>query len=121
MEKRQYYDPGFNGTEEYHRVSIFPGAPVVTDSVIHFCEEKKAFWLMDVIASYSGKYNPEFSVAFFDLDGKDGGLFHIHDDYDSDDPDAFPATVSQEIEYTDLDVNVKLYIDNGVVMFPSAY
>lgn len=42
---------GFYGTEGYHKITFF-GRFVCTDGVRFFAEEGKAFWVLDLIASY---------------------------------------------------------------------
>jgi hypothetical protein len=110
---KNYYDPGFYGTENYTKhYSI-----LLCDSVVHFAKEKEAFWLLDMIWSYAGKLR-KYPIVFItvDVDTENGtAVFYAKEDSGK------PDIVRQEIEFTSLDVSVKLYYQNNVVMFPSDY
>lgn len=108
----EYYDPNFGGTNQYHN-TIY--GIKTTDSVIHFMNDKEAFWTLDVIGSYRKKYmNLNFVVFTFDVDVKKSEcLFKILDDD--------KVIAKQRIPFTDLDVSVKMFLDNGILMFPNDY
>jgi len=107
---RDYFDPGYFGTDTYWK---HPFGLLYTDSVKDFCTEKAAYWALDVVASYLPIIKDyEFLVICFDVDG-DHCSFYAREDTDE------PEVVRQEIEYTDMPVSIKLYLCNGVLMFPS--
>jgi hypothetical protein len=105
-----YYDPGFCGTENYWQ-HLFGFRYV--DSVKYFCETKKAYWVLDLIGSYVPTLRSySFLVLFLDVEeGK--ARFSAKEDLD------MPDVVSQNIEYTDLDLSIRLYWEGGVIIFPS--
>lgn len=106
-----YYDPGFNGTDGYWRYPI--GDFLYTDSVQYFCIEHKAYWILDVIASYQKQMKGyPFLVLYFDVED-DKCLFYVKEDSD------LPDIIKQKIEYTDLKVSIKLFWEGGVCLFPS--
>lgn len=109
--EKDYYDPGFHGTEQYHRHPI--GGVLFTDSVNFFCEEFQAWWTLDVVGSYQERLKPfDFLVVTFDVDGSEA-VFTVKED------DGIPPLITQEIEFTDLKVSIKLFYENGILLFPS--
>ena len=122
---REYYDPQSNGAESCHGYTFVKGARPIfayTESIVEHSERFKAWRVLDVIAAYIptlGKWNKahndnNFLVACFDLEGA-GCRFTVKEDSDSE------PIVSQDIEYTDLPHSLKLYLIDGVLMFPSDY
>ncbi|MBW3011393.1 hypothetical protein KY326_04195 [Candidatus Woesearchaeota archaeon] len=111
---------GFTGTEKYHRLTI--GPLLGTDGVAYLAQKANCFWLIDAIASYQEELSEEgFQVWFLRKTGSKAVLT-CHSDYDSKNPDKYPALVTQNIEYTDFPLDeIKLYVQNGVVMLPSEY
>ncbi len=130
----EYFDPHFNGTEQYHAYNFFGRRIFLyTDSVLTWAEKYGAFWTLDVIASYMpqiGRYNREhndnsFMIFTFDVTPrrirKDGKLetigakcrFEAKEDTDAE------LVAKQNIEYTDLPQSVRLYMMDNVLMFPS--
>jgi hypothetical protein len=115
MEKN-YYDPMLCGTESYHILSPLDRNKVMkaTDSVVLFCKEKSAFWCFDVMFSYYPNIKKEEFVTFhFDVEN-DKCKFYATNGNDK-------ILVKQNIPYTDLDVSVKFFYTNNVLMFPSDY
>ena len=111
---KDYYDPGFNGTDCYWRYPFGKGF-AFTDSVKYFCDTHQAYWVLDVIASYMPKIGDlDFVVLTFEVNGNEC-------DFAAKEDDGLPNLVKQHIEYTDLKVSIRLYLDNGVLMFPSDY
>ena len=105
----EYYDPGFCGTESYYKHYL---GFIYVDSVKYFCETKKAYWVLDLIGSYVPVFRPfPFLVLVLDVEGGKA-LFHVREDIDT------PDVVSQEIEYTDLADSIKLFWEDGVILFP---
>jgi hypothetical protein len=112
---RKYFDPNYFGTETWWRHPLWNF--LYTDSVKDFCEEHKAYWILDVVGSYMPKLKDyDFLVIAFDVDNAQCA-FCAKEDTDK------PYIVDQLIEYTDLDVSIQLYLEHGeahqVLMFPS--
>lgn len=106
-----YYDPGFHGTDQYHRYPI--GGVLYTDSVGFFCEKFEAWWTLDVVGSYMDQMKPyDFLVLTFDVDGNKA-TFTVKED------DGIPPIITQKIEFTDLTVSIQLFLENGILLFPS--
>jgi len=115
-----YYESPSTGTEKYHKFSSW--SPLVcTDGVLAFAQEHKAFWALDVVASYAKwfrDYTRKTSNRFFVLtfDVKDQKcIFRVREDTGT------ATLIQQRISYTDLQVSVKWYFIDGVVLFPSEY
>jgi len=86
-----------------------------TDSVRDFAQDHQAYWILDVVSSYRHIFNKyPFLVVYFDV-ADNHCIFHAREDSD------LPDIVTQSIEYTDLTVSLKLYLVDGVLMFPSDY
>ena len=110
MSERTYYDPEYFGTWNYWR---HPYGLLYTDSIRDFAESHGAFWTIDVVASYMHKLKGfDFLVLWFDVDDKHCAFFAKEDT-------GMPEVVRQEIPFTDLTVSVKLYLIEGILMFPS--
>lgn len=106
-----YYDPMFCGTENHWKHPLWD--LVYVDSVRSFCQEKEAWWTMDVIGSYIDRFKKhDFLVFTFDVNGNEATFTAKEDD-------GITPIVVQEIEYTDLPVSIKLYWESGIVLFPS--
>jgi len=109
--RKDYYDPNFHGTDQYHQYPI--GGVLYTDSVGFFCEKYKAWWTLDVVGSYYEQMKTfDFLVLTFDVEGRKA-TFTASEDV------GLPAIINQEIEYTDLTVSIKLFLENGILLFPS--
>ena len=109
---RDYFDPMFNGTETVWK---HPCGLLYTDGVRCFAQDHAAYWTLDVVASYLPRLKKyEFLVVYFDVD-ENKCQFHVREDSD------LPDVVIQEIPFTDLDVSVKFYLIDGMLMFPSDY
>lgn len=116
-----YEDPQSSGTEGYHRVSPFFRNFVATDGVAEMCQKLKCFWVMDVVASYLPRLKGKdtfFTIKITrDQEGKgckftaDNGSGKIY--------------VTQDIPYTDLTHDLKLFLafdgEMWVIMLPSEY
>jgi hypothetical protein len=123
-EKRIYYDPRFYGTENYQLyapLGKYAPSILLSDSVVQFAKEKQAFWALEVIYLYF----PIIQIAMRDADTN---IIFIHFDVDSPKCEFYvqldsglPRLFEQNINFTDLDVFVELYLQNGVLMFPSDY
>lgn len=110
--ERVYYDPRFSGTDNLWKN---PSGLTYTDSVQDFCEKNGAYWVLDVIASYLPTLQLyPFLLICFNVEDQHCS-FHCKED--SNEPDV----VYQYIEFTDLKVNLRLYLCSGVLMFPTDY
>lgn len=110
MKKDAYFDPQFFGTENWWK---HPLGFLYTDSIQDFCEKHKAYWILDVVGSYMyGFKDYSFLVICFDVQDSQCKFYAKEDS-------GQPNIVEQAIEYTDLDVSIKLFFENGVLMFPS--
>jgi hypothetical protein len=101
---------GFIGTEHYYRSSSFAKNIVHTDGVQHIVTRGGA-WMVDVIVSH--QTNPkvraeEFQSWEFQVDGTDKGKAVCTDGNDH-------ILIEQEIPFTDLPFNVKLWLELGSV------
>lgn len=111
-----YKNPHAIGTEDYHQ-SISKSL-VFTTGIKAMAEELQCFWAIDVVASYSNKFNDDFMAAYFILDN--GGCdFYLTDGNDN-------VIVHQRIPFTDLTQNLNLFVsradsDRYVLMLPSEY
>lgn len=111
-EATDYYDPNFYGTSVYYK-SMF--GLKYTESIKSFATEYEAYWLIDLIGSYFKKLRAyEFLVITVDVKG-DEAVMTVREDTD------MPIILKKNIDYTDLKVNVKFYLTNDVLMFPSDY
>jgi len=121
---RNYYDPMFCGTENYSLYSPFGPASMglkITDSVVHFAKEKKAWWTLDVIYSYLPEIvkvlkEADSNIIFLHFDVKDS-VCDFYAQLDS----GMPKLFQQHIEFTDLATPIMLYLQDDVLMFPSDY
>lgn len=112
QEKEDYYDPNYGGTSQYYK-NIF--GLKYTDSVKHFAGEYGAYWLIDLIGSYFKKLRKySFLIIYLDVKG-DEAVLTAREDID------MPIILKKNIDFTDLKVNVKFYLSDGVLMFPSDY
>lgn len=95
---------------------------IATCGVMTLAEEKGAYWLLDVIASYTisqeVKNADYLKIIKVILNGEGGCTFTIEDEISG-------VLVTQEIPYTDLDEDVKLWAitdeERTIVLLPSEY
>ena len=102
------------GTFQYHRYSIFPGYPVITDGVRALAEAAECFWLLDIIGSYQSnrKLGRDFQVWKLTVNDDKSAVVEGYNDTD--------LVITQDIEYTDFPLNgLKLWLMNGVILLPS--
>jgi hypothetical protein len=110
MEKETYFDPQFFGTETWWKN---PYGFLYTDSIKDFCEKHKAYWILDVVGSYMSRFKDfNFLVICFDVQDSQCTFYAKEDS-------GLPNIVEQFIEYTGLIKSIKLYLEEGVLMFPS--
>ena len=109
----------FTGTSTYYQHSL---GVQYTDGVYFLAERGGAYWLIDAIASWQG--DPRVSrdpmlrqIQFWKLTVNDDQSALLVCERDEGD-----VAVSQEIPFTDFPLSeVKLYLQNGVVLLPSEY
>lgn len=109
----------FTGTSTYYQHS--PGVQY-TDGVYYLAERGGAYWLIDAIASWQG--DPRVSrdpmlrqIQFWKLTVNDDRSALLVCERDEGD-----VAVSQAIPFTDFPLKeVRLYLQNGVVLLPSEY
>jgi len=107
-----YYVSDSHGTQDYWK---HPSGLLYTDSVKDFAEEHGSYWTLDVVGSYLPVLRKHsFLIVFFDVD-KDHCTFHVREDVHE------PDVVYQYIPFTDMTVSLKLYLVDGILMFPSDY
>lgn len=103
----------FTGTESYHKVSMLPSAPVITDGVKYLIDQAQAYWLIDAVASYMRK--EPFQVWKLVKAGK-GAVLTMQEDSSE------PVLVTQKIEFTDFPLDsVDIWVIDGVALLPSEY
>jgi hypothetical protein len=110
MDGKSYYDPNYFGTDTWWK---HPYGFLYTDSIKDFCEQHMAYWILDIVGSYIDTFEKYvFLVIYYDVENM-ACNFYVNADSDE------PNIIEQYIEYTDLDVSVKLYFEGKVLMFPS--
>lgn len=137
--------PNFTGTEQYHRFSILFPKHVLTDGAHYLADKCRAFWLMDIIASYHSKcmkdpmlQNIQFWTLKVNLKEKplplSVGAVLSSKELKKPKPmavvtcerDTNDVAIRQEIPYTDFPLpEIKLYCQKGedfyVIMLESEY
>jgi len=105
------------GTSAYHKYSIIPFFPVLTDGAKLLADMAECYWLMDVIGSYQtdAKLDKDFQVWTLEVDHEEeSGVVKGFNDTD--------LIITQEIPYTDFPMEqIKLYLIRGVILLPSEY
>jgi len=109
---------GSSGTENYHKISMIPKAPVGTDGTLRLAVVASCFWLLDIIVSYQHhkRLDPNFQVwkLQVDVEKKNAVVSGYNDTND--------LVVMQIIPYTDFPLDeVTLFLVNGVILLPSEY
>lgn len=109
----EYFDPMMCGTDNYWKHPLWGFN--YTDSVRNFANDFSAYWTLDVVGSYYPmlkKY--PFLVITFDVVNEQC-TFTAKEDTNQ------PDLAYQFIPYTDLLVSIKLYLIDGLLLFPSDY
>ena len=99
---------------------------------MHLARTARCHWLIDAIASYqpglsrrvsqfSGELGIEFQIWFLRVNTEAStAVLTCHEDWDEENPGAYPEIVRQEIPYTDFPLpEIKLYCENRVLMLPT--
>jgi hypothetical protein len=114
--------PQFTGTESYTRHNPFGGnGLLLTDGAKFLAEKAECWWLFDAICSYQPRCQKDEmlrDIQFWTLtihnQNKRGQLICERDSGD--------VAIRQGIEFTDFPLDeIKLYVQNGVVLLPSEY
>jgi len=97
---------------------------VYTDGIRELCHSAESFWLIDLIGSYQRKCNKHNDLQHFQiwlLKVKDGEAdIYCFADSVNGKLDPINALIHQHIPYTTFPVSeVKLYLENGCLMFPT--
>ena len=114
-----YLRSGSTGSENYYRMVI--GGILYTEGVKEVLEKNEALWVLGIIGSYRREIGRSegFCVARICKEGE-GCLFAL--DEGNDDGEYL---VTQEIEYTDIRANLKLYVqtdgERWFLMMPEEY
>ena len=112
----------FSGTNEHHKFSILSRL-VVTDGVKWLADNAECYWLLDAIASWQPVCQKdamlrEFQVWTLTTEQRSELNRRGHLKCERDTGDKKP--IKQEIEYTDFPLDeIKLYVENGVILLPS--
>ena len=105
------------GTTAYHRYTILPHFPVITDGVKAVADAAGCYWLLDIIGSHQGNglLDPAFQVWKLVVNKADGSA--VVSGYNDTD-----LAVRQEVGYTDFPLDeMKLYFIHGVILLPNEY
>ena len=105
------------GTTAYHRFSLLPWFPIITDGVLALAEAAGCFWLLGIIGSYQDKreLDKEFQVWTLAVNTEDHGAV-VRGSNDT------KLIVEQQVPYTDFPLGeIKLYLMDGVILLPSEY
>ena len=111
----------FCGSEDFYeykmlgRFRVF----VYTDGIKYLCENAKAYWLLDAIASYQPKCKKDpmlKDMQFWTLKKHESGSgATLTCERDSGD-----VAIKQEIPYTDFPLDeVKVWLENGTLYLPN--
>ena len=107
-----YYVSDSHGTQDYWK---HPSGLLYTDSVKDFAEEHGSYWTLDVAGSYLPVLRKHsFLIVFFDVSDN-------HCTFSAQEDSDLPNVVTQYIPFTDMGVSLKLFLVDGVLMFPSDY
>ena len=108
----------FCGTEGYYKFSMLSPL-VMTDGVKYLADNAKCYWLLDIIASYQRKCSRDpmlCDMQFWTLRVKNGKGFVICERDEGD------VAISQAIPATDFPLpEIKIWVENGVVLLPSEH
>jgi hypothetical protein len=107
----------FIGTEHHYKHPL--SGLTYTDGVQYLAQKGKAYWLIDVVASYQGKLRRKgipFQVWTLTAKDKHNAVLVCREDSNT------PVIIRQVIGYTDFPLDeIKLYLTDNVLMLPSEY
>ena len=109
------------GGDDYYK--HFTGL-LYTDGVKTMAEQAGAYWLIDAVASYqrdkrvrNNKDLQEFQLWELHLTDTGGAILTCKRDSGLSNPDV----IRQVIEFTDFPEDIKLYVENGVLLLPQEH
>ena len=106
-----------SSTEAYHRFSLIPNAPLITDGVLAVATAAGCFWLLDIIMSYQmdKRLDPSFQVWKLNVTLETStAVVNGYNDTE--------LIVTQDIPFTDFPLEyLKLYLIDGIILLPSEY
>jgi hypothetical protein len=104
------------GTLAYHRFSVFPGYPVITDGVKHVADAAECYWLLDIIGSFQShrRLDPDFQVWKFEKTDETAGFVKGYNDE--------TLVITQRIPFTDFPLDeITFFVESGVILLPSEH
>ncbi len=108
----------YHGTSQYYLLTAGRKNMNLTDGSLALAQKFSCFWLMNLIASYQNHEEiKKLSIQFWELhlDEKGGcNVFCIEDT-------GLPKIINQHIPFTDIEGNVKIWVQNNVIFLPSEY
>lgn len=116
----------FNGTEQYHKISI--GDLLATDGFKGFCDLLKCYWLSDIVSStqHLKKIQAFKSFIVWKIKRVDKGfIVSAYSDYSSEQTEKENKKYllyEQKGEYTDFKLNeYEFYQNDNIVLLKSEY
>jgi hypothetical protein len=119
------YKSQSTGTNGYTRINPFAPKLLGTTGAVEMAKELEANWFFDIVASYMKQItkhsseNEEHFYAVRILKQPDNKAIFLIDDGN------YKQVIRQDIEYTDLKMNLKCYLqtdgEHWVLMMPSEY
>ena len=108
---------GFNGTEQYHKLTLTP--MLATDGAAYLCKSAACYWLADLIASYQigdKVKGAPFQIWTVRVEDDKTAVVKMQEDQGE------RVIVSQKIGYCDLPAGeLKLYLIDNVLLLPDEY
>ena len=104
----------FTGTEHWHRHMCNTS---YTDGIKYLADEAKAYWLLDVVASYQLKHKDKpFQIWKLTVNKDKTAVVTMKEDSNK------PVLVEQKIEYTDFPLDeIEFYCIDGIMLLKSEY
>lgn len=108
-QQRKIYEP-----DTYYKFSPFAKNWVATQGVMQEAEDKRCYWLLDMVASWLDTLarcaNVDYLIIVeFKLDQKGGGVFTIKSEarINAKTDAGYITHITQELDFTDLKQNIK--------------
>ncbi len=101
----------------YYRFSPFAKNWIVTGGIMAYCERHQCFWVLDTLASYVptlAKQNGAdyFLIVTVEINPDQTAIFTIKQEDHAKDGEQYRVLIHQEISFTDLKDNLKLWAIN---------
>ena len=108
----------FYGTENHYK-HLF--GLIFTDGIKYLAEKGKAYWLLDIVASYQSQLKRNERTRYFQI-----WILKKNDDNSAvvtcQEDSGIKPVITQKIPYTDFPLDeIKLYVENGVLLLPSEH